>query len=117
MSRIIRIDDEVAAHIEAHGKFGESHNDVLRRLLDIPPQENPVSATHGNRYKWHGHSAVSVIRRLAQEDWTAADVRKVFDTYGELKQVSDITISRQLKDDGTPAPLTAGQLKELTARK
>src|SRR5437660_1442964 len=35
----IRIDGDVAAYIQEHGKFGESHNDVLRRLLpDFKPK-------------------------------------------------------------------------------
>jgi hypothetical protein len=103
--------------------------------VDSPPEEDEISAvgevgTTGHdgkadqsrtRYTWQGHSAVSVIRRLAKEDWTFSEIRKVFNTYDELRNVTDTTIRCQLglggEKRGKPADLTDQQLQELTSRR
>lgn len=44
MSSTIRISNDVLAVIESHGRFGEKHNDVLRRLL-VPTTPAETSGT------------------------------------------------------------------------
>jgi len=42
MSTTIRISSEVEKYFERHGKFGETHNDVLvRRLIEFNPDATP----------------------------------------------------------------------------
>ncbi|GLI03700.1 restriction system modified-DNA reader domain-containing protein [Phytohabitans aurantiacus] len=42
----VRIDDALMAHLREHGRFGDTHNDIVRRLLGMPPAER-VSARAG----------------------------------------------------------------------
>jgi hypothetical protein len=129
MSNTIRIDDDVDAYIRHYGKFGESHSDVLRRLLPDfdafltapTAKERPANANTRKRYLWHGHEACRIIRRLDKEGWTKAEIRKVFNSYDELRKVSDTTITCQTgkagKKRGPPAEMTVAEVEELSARK
>jgi SeqA protein N-terminal domain len=54
ISKTIRLDDDVLAYIAEYGKFGESHSDVLRRLLpNFPTRQRPDRAKSSNGRKSH----------------------------------------------------------------
>ncbi|GGU89703.1 hypothetical protein GCM10010182_00110 [Actinomadura cremea] len=48
MTRIIHIDKEVRAWLEAQTRAGETHNDVLRRILNLDPGSDPGSDRNGD---------------------------------------------------------------------
>jgi negative regulator of replication initiation len=43
--RTIRVSEEVWQAIASHGKFGETEDDVLRRILKLPPQSTIDDST------------------------------------------------------------------------
>jgi len=43
--RAIRVSEEVWQAIATHGKFGETEDDVLRRILKLPPQSTTDDST------------------------------------------------------------------------
>lgn len=47
--RKIMVSDEVWQAIAAKGKFGETEDDVLRRLFHLEPRTNPISALRPGR--------------------------------------------------------------------
>lgn len=49
--RTIRISDEVWAAIAERGKFGETEDDVLRRILEIPEAPQTVSRPRGAKIR------------------------------------------------------------------
>ena len=122
MSTTIRIDDDVEAYIHQHGKFGESHSDVLRRLLpnfERKPVVYPKPDSRTRYPKLFGHSTCAVIRWMGQEGWSFKQARQVLDSYEN--GVNDITVRAHLnyttQNRGEPAKLTPPQIKELTDRK
>lgn len=53
--KTIRISEEAWAAIAAHGKFGETEDDVLRRVFKLSPnniQANGSSTTEQKQYGW-----------------------------------------------------------------
>jgi hypothetical protein len=127
MGTTVRLDDDLIAYIHEHGKFGESHSDVLRRrLIDFDDKDyssispiNQPNAKSGRKpqQRLFGYSICSVIRWMRDDGWNEAEVRKVLDFY-EL-EVSDTTIGCQLWEgrEGAVAELTSEQAKELRVRK
>lgn len=59
----IKISDAVAAAIATKGKFGETHDDVLRRVLNIAPVKGPghlfVSGPRGRGKTRHAEKRLS----------------------------------------------------------
>lgn len=62
--RTIEISDEVWDGIAKHGKFGETEDDVLRRILGVPPQSSEVheQRSPGARRPTKGRAATAQPR-------------------------------------------------------
>jgi hypothetical protein len=118
MAKSIRIDDDVLDYIAEHGKFGETHSDVLRRLIPNFPVPNG-KATQGKSKlaPIFGHSVVSVIRWMGGEGWSEEAVRKVLAALDI--EAKDNTIKTQLyhgkKGTLEQAKLTVKQATELNS--
>ncbi len=58
--RTIRVSEEVWKVIATHGKFGETEDDVLRRILKLPPQSTEDNLTKSSEIKT-GHPPRSLF--------------------------------------------------------
>lgn len=73
MPATIRVDDDVVAYFAEHGKFGETHSDVLRRLLPgfRAAQGVPTESNARNTYPpLFGHALTNVVRALGALGWS-----------------------------------------------
>jgi hypothetical protein len=65
MFRTIRISEAIWELMEKNGRFGESADAVLRRLLDLPPASKARSgSTHGMAHTRPGHATNRLERRV-----------------------------------------------------
>lgn len=71
--RTIRISEEVWEAIAARGKFGETEDDVLRRVFDLPAdlRSGNVASTHGQIVQQSNRAAFSRRRALANQRMTS----------------------------------------------
>lgn len=111
-----RIDEDVLAYIAEHGKFGETHSDVLRRLLpNFPVSHGSEKKKKKNFEPLYGHSVVSVIRWMGGHGWTEEAARMVLTALG--REVKSSTVKTQIyygkKGIKDQAKLTPDQIKEL----
>ena len=91
----IRIEDDLVAYFEDHGKFGETHSDVLRRLLpafsprnsankvsltkspEASPKKSQSSKASRNSYpKIFGYALSNVVRSLGSLGWSEDQAEK-----------------------------------------
>lgn len=79
MSTTIRIDDDIIDYFKEHGKFGETHSDVLRRLLPgfQTSEQSSTEASSRNTYPLlFGFSLSSVVRALGALGWSEEQARR-----------------------------------------
>src|SRR5687767_10293058 len=98
MPVMISLDDDLIPYFEEHGKFGETHSDVLRRLLPgfnrgtaslVPSKSAAVltspsairsekpAKTESRREHYpplFGHSLTSIVRALGAAGWSEEQV-------------------------------------------
>ncbi|HUA68710.1 MAG TPA: hypothetical protein VMA13_09195 [Candidatus Saccharimonadales bacterium] len=69
--KTIRISEEVWAAIAAHGKFGETEDDVLRRVFKLSPnniQTNGSSSTGQKQYGWKERRATDRMTQTVRNN-------------------------------------------------
>lgn len=113
----IRIDLEVEKVIERAGKFGESHNDVLRRLLRLSERKNEKHLGTSKRYFIFGIPGVRILKYMRDNGWTKTEARKVFSSYEQHVDERTIDCQFQKNRGGPIAKLNAAQIKELNDRR
>jgi negative regulator of replication initiation len=64
--KMIRISEDVWAAIAAQGKFGETEDDVLRRVLKISPNNFQSKGTSANAQKQYGWKERRATDRMTQ---------------------------------------------------
>ncbi|MBT4889257.1 MAG: hypothetical protein HON65_06860 [Rhodospirillales bacterium] len=64
--KTIRISGKVWDAIAGRGKFGETEDDVLRRVFDLPPAEHPVQRARGGGRVGRGDVRYSTKRMSAK---------------------------------------------------